>query len=241
MGVRLQESYADLENKVEQRTAELSESLEQQTATSEVLQVISSTPGNLEPVFKTMLENATRVCGANFGLMNLYEDGRFRPAANYNVPAAYTAWLATQPPFQPHPQSGLGTVARTRQVVHVADIRTLPAYRERNPSVAAIADLAGARSYFVVPMLKENELIGAITIYRQEVKPFAEKQTEVVANFANQAVIAIENARLLNELRERTDDLSQSLDEPPTAQDGLRLTDKPPRPGQHVAATEPQL
>jgi two-component system NtrC family sensor kinase len=192
---------ARLFDEVQARTSELTESLEQQTATSEVLQVISSTPGELQPVFNSMLENATRVCGAKFGTMYLSEGDIVRQVAVYNAPSSYAVALETRS-FRPHPKGGLGQAIRTKQAAHILDFRLNPAYLEGNPAVVALCDRAGARTIVVVPMLRDAEVVGTIGVYRQEVRPFTVKQMKLLSNFAKQAVIAIENTRLLKELRE---------------------------------------
>ena len=175
---------------------QLAESLEEQTATSEVLQVISSSAGELLPVFAAILKNAVQICGAEYGQMFLFEEGSFRAVATHDLPRAWADLLARSPPIPADPKLPLGRLAATKRVVEVADLRTEQGYIDRYPTLVGLVEVGGARTLLIVPMLKENALVGAIGIHRQEVRPFTNRQIELVKSFANQAVIARLHPRL---------------------------------------------
>ncbi len=214
-------SVAGQETEVAQLTRQRDEALQQLSATSEILKVISSSPGGLEPVFEVMLERATRICDAKFGFVCLIDGDAFRTVAMHGVPAAHAEERRRNPILPAIPGAALGRVAATRQTVQIADVQAEPAYRNNPISRAGIIRAAGARTLLAVPLLKDSELLGVIMIYHQEVRPFTDKQVELVQNFAAQAVIAIENTRLLNELR-------ASLEQQTATADVLRVISSSP-------------
>src|SRR5215472_3976742 len=211
-----------------QLVRERDEALEQLSGASEVLKVIGSSSGDLKPVFQTMLAKAVGLCQAKFGVLWLREGDRFRSVALHYVPVSQRQAREREPLVQFGPHSGSGRAIRTKRAVHIPDLMNDEGYLKRDPRLVALVETGGARAAVFTPLLKDNEVIGILVVFRQEVGPFTDKQMALVENFAAQAVIAIENARLLSELRQRTADLSESLEQQTATSEVLQVINSSP-------------
>jgi GAF domain-containing protein len=235
--IRTKPSPVAEEKDVARLAHERDEALEQQTATSEVLRVISASPGELEPVFQAMLQRAVRLCGAKFGNIYRWDGEALHILASHNTPPAF-ADAVRRSPYRPYPHSPIGRMVAERTVAHIVDVTTEEVYlAQRDPVAVTAVALGGIRTLLGVPLLNKGEMIGAFFLSRQEVRPFTDKQIALVQNFADQAVIAIENARLLNELRQRTTDLSEALEQQTATSNVLQVISSSPGNLEPVFAT----
>jgi GAF domain-containing protein len=216
------------------RNAEITEALEQQTATAEILKVISSSPTDLQPVFDAILDKATQLCDSNFGNFGLYDGENYQFAAVRTGDAEVEKWAHDRGPFRPNPGSPMSQLLRDGQPFQIADVKESAEYRNRRPMLTLLVERVGVRTHLGVPMLKEGRAVGSIHIYRPEVRPFTQKQIDLLSTFANQAVIAIENVRLFKELQARNAELSESLEQQTTTSEILRIISSSPTETQPV-------